>query len=46
MYDSVEQRPIGPFFEFIAAVNKKIPRSLRFTDSYIDRLTRTHFPSN
>jgi hypothetical protein len=45
-FDPIKGKPIGPFFEFVTAVNKKIPRSLRLTHSYIDRLTRTHFPSS
>jgi hypothetical protein len=45
-FDPSEAKPFGPFFEFITAVNKQIPSSLRLTDSYIDRLTVAYFPSN
>ena len=46
VFDPIKGKPTGPFFEFVTAVNKKIPKSLRLTGSYIDRLTRAHFPSN
>jgi hypothetical protein len=45
-FDPSEGKPIGPFFEFVTAVNALIPKSLRLTDSYIDRLTGAYFPSN
>jgi hypothetical protein len=45
-FDPIKGKPIGPFFKFITAVNKKIPRSLRLTDSYIDFLTGTYFSGN